>query len=245
MAPASSLTLSLDQLADGGGDPVLVVDFVQFSTTQQLSDDLGRHGGGHPVYRIDPVTDLAREPGYRPLDALADGYAEVCLARGLAGGRLAVVGHCSAAPLSLCLADRLAGRAEVSSVLVQPTWPDEEMIGTDFGSFRAELGAAAGPVPDLVDPDLALAQMTVVLRDDLRAMALRYGLDPASAALGDMLARYRAWLGFLLAGSAAPHRPWGSGQVVPLPAPDGAGRIDGMLAGRVLSRAWPGDDRSS
>ena len=65
MAPASSLTLSLDQLADGGGDPVLVVDFVQFSTTQQLSDDLGRHGGGHPVYRIDPVTDLAREPGYR------------------------------------------------------------------------------------------------------------------------------------------------------------------------------------
>lgn len=245
MAPASGPTRSLDQLADGGGDPVLVVDFVQFSTTQQLSDDLGRHAGGHPVYRIDPVTDLAREPGYRPLDVLADGYAETCLARGLAGGRLAVVGHCSAATLSLALADRLAGRAEVSSVLVQPTWPDQEMVAADFGSFRAELGAAAGPVPDLADPDLALAQMTVVLRDDLRAMALRVGLDPASAALADMLARYRAWLGFLLAGSTARRRSWESHQVVPLPVPDGAGRTDGMLAGRVLTCAWPGDDRSS
>jgi hypothetical protein len=235
---ASSPAGSLERLADGGRDPVLIVDFLQFTATQPLGDELARHARGHPVLRIDPVTDLAGEPGYRPLDALADGYAELCRWQRLTGGRLAVVGYCSAVPLSLRLADRLAAEAEVSSVLVRPTWPDGGMVAAGFGAFRAELGAAPGPVPEPADPELALQQMTVVLRDDLRAMARAHGLDPASAVLGDMLARYRAWLGFLLAGSAAPRPAWGPEQVVEVPAdPPPAG----TLADRVLRCAWPED----
>ena len=242
MLAADRPALSVEQLAGGDRAPVLVVDFVQFTSTQPLPDELARHGRGHPVLRIDPVTDLAREPAYRPLDALADGYAEACRRQGLAGGRIAVVGHCSAAPLALALADRLAGAAEVSPVLVRPTWPDAAMVAADFRSFRDELGAAAGPVPAAADPDLALRQMTVVLHDDLRAMARTQGLDPGSAVIADMLARYRAWLGFLLAGSAASRRAWPSGRVVDRPAGDPP--PDGALAAGVLARAWPDGDHA-
>lgn len=238
MPPTSSPALSLEQLADEGGDPVLLVDFVQFTSTQQLADELSGYARGHRVLRIDPVTDLAREAGHRSLEALADGYAQLCRQHGLPGGRLAVVGYCSAAPLALELVDRLAPQAAVSTVLVQPLWPDGATVAAGFRSFRAELGAAPGPVPEPADPELALQQMTVVLRDDLRAMARAHGLDPASAVLGDMLARYRGWLGFLLAGSRAPRRAWPRGQVVEVPA----GPLPaGALADRVLACAWSGD----
>ncbi|MGH3376853.1 MAG: hypothetical protein ACRDP6_19160, partial [Actinoallomurus sp.] len=103
--------LTVDRLAEGPGTPILVVDFVQFSATRPLSEELGEHSRGHPVYRIDPVTDLTGEEGYRPLDALVDGYAAACAGHGLPGGRLLVVGYCSAAPLALRLAARFASTA--------------------------------------------------------------------------------------------------------------------------------------
>lgn len=272
MTPDSSVGLSLDQLSAGSGDPVVVVDFVQFSTAQPLSEELSRYGSGHPVFRIDPVTDLAREQAYRPFEDLVEGYVERCLQRGLDRGPLAVVGHCSAAALALAMAARLGGRAPVSSVLVRPMWADDAVIAADFRGFRTDLGADPGPVPDLTaDPDLGLRQMSVLLRDDLRAMALTHDLDPASAALGDMLARYRAWLGFLLAGRAGRTGPrqWpdgtpppvllldadaepvlpgfepGSCPVVRLPAPDGTPRTDAALADQVLACVRPAGDRTS
>jgi hypothetical protein len=261
--------LTLDQLTGGTEDPVLVVDFVQFSSARLLSEELSTHSNGHPVYRIDPVTDLARDQTYRPLDVLAEGYVAECIQQGLARRRLAVVGYCSAAALSLCIAARLAGFSKAGSILVQPTWPDAEMIAADFGSFRADLGAKADSFPDPdADPDLALRQMQGVLHDDLRAMAAVHGLDPGSAALAEMLARYRSWLGFLLSSSDALRRPWrheirphvllgadadpvmpwfgaDAYRVIRLPVSDKALLSDAKLADWVLASAWSWDDRAA
>ncbi len=231
--PADHPVLALDRLAAGPGDPLLVVDFVQFSAARQLSEELAEHAGDHPVHRIDPVTDLARDPDYRPFGALVDGYAALCREHGLAGGRLTVVGQCSAAPLAVALAGRLGGPDTVRAVLVQPSWPDAAMVAGDLRTFRTELGAEPGPDPEPgADPAPALRRMAALLRDDLQAMARRDQLDPASAVLADLLARYRAWLGFLLASSTAP-APAGPPVVVP------ADDADRPLAERVLARAWP------
>ncbi|HZB50671.1 MAG TPA: hypothetical protein VE547_16405 [Mycobacteriales bacterium] len=234
--PADHPVLSVDQLVAGRGDPVLVVDFVQFSAARQLSEELAEHAGDRPVHRIDPVTDLARDPDYRPFGALVDGYAALCRERGLGGGRLTVVGQCSAAPLAAALAGRLGGPDRVRPVLVEPRWPDAAMVAGDLRTFRTELGAdpGPGPAPD-ADPARALRRMAALLREDLQAMARRDQLDPASAVLADLLARYRAWLGFLLASSAAP-APAGPPVVVP------AADTGGPLAQRVLACAWSDRD---
>lgn len=229
--PADDPVLSLDRLAAGPGEPVLVVDFVQFSAARQLSEELAEHAGDRPVHRIDPVTDLARDPDFRPFGALVDGYAALCRQHGLPGGRLTVVGQCSAAPLAVALAARLGGPDRVRAVLVQPSWPDAAMVAGDLRTFRTELGADPGPAPEPgPDPSSALRRMVALLRDDLAAMARRTELDPASAVLADLLARYRAWLGFLLASSTAP-----APADPPVVVPD----ADGSPAGRVLACAWP------
>jgi len=230
--------LTVDRLAEGTGTPILVVDFVQFSATRPLSEELGEHSRGHPVYRIDPVTDLTGEEGYRPLDALADGYAAACARHGLPDGRLLVVGYCSAAPLALRLAARLAstaqrppGSAPVELVLVVPTWPDAKMIAADFAGMRTDLGVPPAPAPDLdrgpgdAGAERSLRQMHRVLRQDLLAMARRHGIDPGATALTEMSARYRAWLGFLLAGRDEAGRQWPSGVVAHVLAGAGDGPV--------------------
>jgi hypothetical protein len=234
--PADHPVLALDRLAAGPGDPLLVVDFVQFSAARQLSEELAEHAGDRPVHRIDPVTDLARDPDYRPFGALVDGYAALCRERGLAGRRLTVVGQCSAAPLAVALAGRLGGPDRVRPVLVEPSWPDAAMVAGDLRTFRTELGAEPGPDPEPdPDPARALRRMVALLREDLAAMARRSELDPASAVLADLLARYRAWLGFLLASSTVPAPPE---PPVVVPAADPGG----PRAQRVLACAWPDRD---
>jgi hypothetical protein len=209
VASFGSLPLTIDQLSTGPGDPVLVVDFIEFSAAKRLSEVLSSQAEGRPVYRLDPVTDLSADATYWPLDKLADGYADLWLNHGLASPRLAVVGYCSASALAWCIAARLAGKVKLRFTLVQPTWPDVQLIGADFAGFRADLGAEATSAPDLAaDPRLALRQMLRVLRDDLHVMAASSGLNPASPALTELLNRYRGWLGFLLSSSEAQRRPW-------------------------------------
>jgi len=220
LAPAAGQqALTVEQLTAGAKDPIVVVDFLQLSAAPQLAEVLASRSDGHPVYRIDPVTDLAGDDGYHALDGLAAGYADACVGTGLSDRELMVTGYCSAAALSLLLAARLAKVANVSSVLVQPTWPDARSIAADFGSFRADLSvgdhlrpdgmADADALPDLeASPHLILEQMRGVLRHDLQAMAEARGLHPAGRAVADLLARYLAWLGFGLSSRDALRRPW-------------------------------------
>lgn len=273
-APPDHYTLTIERLTAGAGRPIVVVDFLQLSSARQLAEVLSARSNGHPVYRIDPVTDLARDGRYRPLDSLADGYADACLRAGVVRRELTVAGYCSAAALALLIAARLAGRAKVDSVLVQPTWPDAQSVASDFGSFRADLGAGNQPLsgldtevtPDMAArPDVLLEQMHDALHRDLQVMAAARGLDTAGPALADLLARYRAWLGFLLSSRAALQRPWpremhprlllgaaaeplipwsdpGSYHVVRLQVPDDELLTDAALADTVLAppRSWEG-----
>lgn len=218
--PSAQRGLTVERLAAGERDPLVVVDFLQLGSSQPLAEVLGAHNQGHPVYRIDPVTDLAAAGGtYRSLGSLADGYARACADEGLAGLPMAVVGFCSAAALSLLIAGLLAAQAPVSSILVQPTWPDARSIGADFASFRTDLGAGGdrsaeqatgsdAPQDAEASPRAALERMCDVLRRDLRALAKATGLDAAGPGLADLLARYQAWLGFALSSQDAAGRPW-------------------------------------
>jgi hypothetical protein len=262
VASFDRLPLTVDQLTTGPGDPVLVVDFIEFSAAQRLSEVLSRQATGNPVYRLDPVTDLTRDSAYWPLDKLADGYADLWLAHGPGRPRLAVVGYCSAAALAWCIAARLASLVQLGFVLVRPTWPDAQLISAEFADFRADLGGETTAVPDLeADPELALRQMQRVLRDDLHVMAAGSGLDPASPSLTELLDRYRAWLGFLLSSSEAQRRPWPGAlhphvlvgadteplvlhadsvayEIVRCPVPGHALMDDANLADSVLTCAW-------
>lgn len=189
----------LERLAAGPGDPLLVVDLLQFTGAIELSAVIAAASNGRAVDRADPVADLASRRSYQPLDALADGYARAWL-RGVAGPQVTVVGYCSAAALAVLIAARLAPAAEVTTVLVEPMWPDDEMVSAGFAAIRATLGAREGSGPDLgAEPAVALAAMDQALGADLAAAARARGLDEAGAAYQDLLGRYRAWLGFLLA----------------------------------------------
>ncbi len=198
-----------ERLTPGDAEPVIVADFLPFSSGKPLSQVISAHGEGHPVYRVDPVTDLACDGAYLSLAALAAGYTDAFLQAAAACDRTVVVGYCSAAALALRIAARLAGSRDVLAILVQPTWPDTTMIRSDLDRFRADLGAANGSRPDLdEDPSRALSQLGELLHADLRAMATAHGLDESGGALAELLARYRAWLGFLLACRDALREPW-------------------------------------
>lgn len=217
--PPGHCPLTVEQLTAGTGNPIVVVDFLQLTSARPLAEVLSARGGGRPIYRIDPVTDLAHDDRYRPLESLADGYAGACMRNGLVRGELTVAGYCSAAALALLLAARLARLATVGAILIQPTWPNTRSICEHFRSFRADLGASVNQLPShgtdtgllpdtAADPNLILQQMHAILERDLRAMAMTHGLDLASPGLPELLARYRAWLGFALATREALAHPW-------------------------------------
>jgi hypothetical protein len=186
------------------------VDFTPFSASQRIAEILSRHRRTHAIYQVDPVTDLAITPAYRPIEELAAGYASL-FGDGARPSRPAlVIGYCSAAALSLRVADRIAGAAaRVVSVLVQPIWPDDALICEQFEAFRRDLGAGQGSCPVLAgNPGAALQRMQEVLAGDLRTMAEGSGLNASSEVLSQLLARYTAWLGFLLASRDSLLQPW-------------------------------------
>jgi hypothetical protein len=220
MVRAAGMVAGLEGLASGGEGPtILVVDFVPFSAAQRFGALLSAQDTGRTIYQIDPVTDLMASSSYVPLPDLAAVYAqafsdEAFSHRPPMDRRTVVVGHCSAAALALLIADELARRCQVSPLLVRPIMPGPEMIRTEFARCEARLGSVAGPPPSLDGaPAAVLERMAARLHDDLMAMATAEGLDTSSSTLSELLARYRSWLGFLVASnrstvSAAPaHRP--------------------------------------
>lgn len=186
-----------------------MADFLRSSGTPRFSKLFSADNDGHPIYAVDPVTDLARSGAYAPLAELAAGYADAFLAANATPGRTVVIGYCSTAALSLRIAGRLAAATDVLTVLARPMWPDADMIHSDFAEFRASLGVTDGPCPDLDgDPYVTLSRLEQVLHADLRAVARAHGLDESDSTVADLLARYRAWLGFLLTSRSALRRPW-------------------------------------
>jgi hypothetical protein len=111
-----------------------------------------------------------------------------------------VVGHCSAAALSLQIAGRLTGDREVTAILVQPTWPGTDHVTERFAEFQGKLGMAGRPCPDLDgDPWACVAGMEQLMSEELAGIATRLGLTKAPLAFSELLVSYRTWLAFLLA----------------------------------------------
>jgi hypothetical protein len=192
--------LIVEQLADGDAGPVLVADFEPFSPEPRLGELLAAAVRGRPVYQIDPVGALSGDRIYVPLSELAAKYAGAFLASVHANGQVFVVGHCSAAGLSLRITNLLAGSRKVAAILLQPSWPGDQQIGQLFTEFQANLGSTNHPCPDLdSDPASSVASMAEILREQIAAVAANRGVAGGAGVFQELLARYRAWLAFLLA----------------------------------------------
>ncbi|MET8233587.1 alpha/beta fold hydrolase [Micromonospora sp. NPDC005298] len=191
----------LRRLSSGDTDPILVADFQAMSMSPRLSDMLSERIQGRPVFQIDPIGVLSGERRYVPLPELAGACADEFQEAGAQHGRAIVVGHCSAAPLALHVADLLAHERPVTAVLVNPTWPGNEHVTVKFDEFLAKFGPAARPAPDLNDdPELVVAAMAQILLDEVTALAASRGVSSSAGAFSDLIVWYRAWLAFLLAG---------------------------------------------
>jgi len=177
------------QLTTGDDEPVLVADFQDWSTAPRLSRLLSGRSGGHPLYRIDPISVLLHDQLYLPLEDLAGACAEEFRSCGPPGGRVFIVGQCAASALSLRVAELLQGTRNVTVILVQPTWPGEEHVWDRFAEFIANLGAADRARADLDgDPAQSVARMERTLRDEIEAIAASQGAGETADAFTELLA---------------------------------------------------------
>jgi hypothetical protein len=190
------------QLSSGNGTAILVVDFEPLNAAPRLSRLLSDSATGERVYQIDPRGALSGERLYATLPELADEAAAVFRSgqsSAAADQPVFLVGHCSAAGLSLQIANRLADARRVSAILVQPTWPGTDHVTERFAEFQRKLGVAGRPCPDLDgDPWSCVAEMEQLMREGLAGLATRLGLDAAPLAFSELLVSYRTWLAFLL-----------------------------------------------
>ncbi|WP_155372818.1 hypothetical protein [Catellatospora vulcania] len=190
------------RLGHGSADPVFVIDFPTYSAAPRLSQMLTGRLGERPLYQVDPLRPLLDGPVFLPLDALAEQYAaRIADLRG-SGDRPTVVGFCSAGDLALRVAGRL-GRATprgVDVLLVRPASQDRAAAFATFREYLFGLGQADPPAPDgsRSAGDL-VAWMGAHLEQALARLAVQHGLATADEAFTELLARYRAWLSFVLA----------------------------------------------
>lgn len=192
--------LIIRRLSTGEANPILVADFQSLSSAPRLSEMLSECVQGQAVFQIDPVGVLTGTCLYASLPELAAACADEFLSSGADHGRVVVVGHCSAAALSLRVADLLASTISATAVLVQPSWPDDQHVAAMFAEFLAKFGTATRPCPDLdADPCLVVSAMEQIFRDEIAALAASKGLSGSLGAFSDLLVWYRGWLAFLLA----------------------------------------------
>ena len=205
----------VDRLSGGGGTPLVSVDFQQFTVGHSAGEIFSRGSNDHPVFRVDPVTDLATAAESIPtLPEIAGAYAAALQEYSL-GPQVTVVGYCSAAALSLQLAESLRhAPLHVTSILIQPTLPTDASISADFARFRSELGETS-PADSLLGMRAQAASDVAgrVLADDLTGFLTRQGLDldVGRALYQELIARCQAWLGFLVSTQAALAQSWWHG----------------------------------
>lgn len=191
------------RLSSGVGAAVLVADFQPLTPAPRLSRLISDAAAGHPVYQVDPRGALSGDRLYATLPDLAEEAAA-----GFRSGespaatdqRVFIVSHCSAAGLSLRIADLLSSDRDVTAILVQPTWPGEQHITERFAEFQGKLRAGSRPCPDLDgDPWKFVAETERLMTEDLAGLAKQLGLDAAPLAFSELRVSYRTWLAFLLA----------------------------------------------
>jgi pimeloyl-ACP methyl ester carboxylesterase len=190
----------LERIVDGDLEPVILVDFAQFTATDTVANLLGTADAGRGVYRADAVQDFEAAGGTMSLDQLADGYARE--AAELPGKPAAVVGYCSAATLAMELANRLP---DTAVILVEPSWLTPDLIGAEAQGLRATLGAPDGPGIGFAEP-LTLSAVVDTLHADLVRKFTAEGLsdDELDMCVSLMVERYRAWFGFLFTSAETP-----------------------------------------
>jgi hypothetical protein len=226
-------TWRLQTLAAGDDDKrvIVVADFALFSADLTLGSVLAGHSRSHLVLRVDAVSDLSRVHGYCPLNDLAQGYANALMEF---NGRLGLIAaHCSAATLAMHLAATMTslGHSPPAVALVAPTWPTLADVRREFVELRHALHAPQDSGSEIRlgdDPARELARLDEVLTADVAAMCNSQGLDADEREIitEQLAARYRAWLGFLLASAqSGPVRPHGDVRILvgragsgPLPA---------------------------
>ncbi|GAA1602409.1 hypothetical protein [Actinoplanes couchii] len=195
---------TIEKLADGDREPILVIDFLTPTSDVRLSARIVTLGTGHPVYRIDPVNDVSLL-GYRDVGDLTAGYAE-SWAGAVGPGPVLVAAYCTAAPLGLRMADRLQRDADVACMLIDPSWPDRRMLTDAYAEMRAKLrvDASGEPLPAL-DGQPLHTHLEESIRRDLVSHLVKMGFtaDDATRRGAEFVARCMGWLGFLLAMSAA------------------------------------------
>ena len=191
------------RLGSGDGAAILVADFQPLTTAPRLSRLISAAATGHPVYQVDPRGALSGDRLYATLPELAEETAAGFRAGDSSAGidrRVFVVSHCSAAGLSLRIAELLSSDREVTAILVQPTWPGTEHVAERFAEFQGKLGGGSRPCPDLDgDPWSCIAEMERLMIGDLTELATRLGLGAVPPAFTELRVSYRTWLAFLLA----------------------------------------------
>ncbi|MEU4779410.1 alpha/beta fold hydrolase [Micromonospora sp. NPDC023633] len=192
--------LILRRLSAGDANPILVADFQALSLAPRMSEMLSESVQDRPVFQIDPIGVLTGSRRYVPLPELAATCVDEFLRFGADRGPAFVVGHCSAAALTLRVADLLASSRPVTAVLVQPAWPDDELVADKFAEYLSKFGKATRACPELNgDPEQVVAEMEQIFRDEMNALAASRDLAGSMAAFSDLLVWYRGWLAFLLA----------------------------------------------
>lgn len=202
-APADTGAL-VRRLSAGDGPAVLVADFQALSAAPRLSQLMTDVATGQRIHQVDPRGALSGDRLYAAVPELADETVALFGAdesgTSAADQRVFVVGHCSSTGLAVRVANSLAGTADVTAVLVEPTWPDTAHVAACFAEFQGKLGGGDRACPDLdVDPWSCVAGMDQLMTEDLAAMATRLGLKTAPPAFTELRVSYRTWLAFLLA----------------------------------------------
>ena len=204
--------LILRQITAGDARPVLVADFQAFSSAPRLSHLISTRAQGRPIYQVDPLNALSGNRAYVSLADMAAEAAEEFGRSEPADGPVSVIGYCSAAALALHVATLLARSQPTVAVLLRPSWPDKEMITTQFATLVANLRTSARPSPVLDgDPSECVTRMEQELRADMAALAASHGLEDAEDTFAELLMTYRSWLAFLLACRNDPQSAWADG----------------------------------
>lgn len=191
------------ELRSGDGAAILVADFQSLNGTPRLSRLLSDAVTDQRILQVDPRGALSGDRLYASLPELADETAAFFRSgesAAPADQRVFVVGHCSAASLSLQIASRLSGTREVTAILVRPTWPGTAEVTEMFAEFQGKLGVGGHPCPDLDgDPWSCVAVAERLMQEGLAGLAKRLGLGAPPRAFSELLVSYRTWHAFLLA----------------------------------------------
>ncbi|WP_153812210.1 amino acid adenylation domain-containing protein [Streptomyces sp. SUK 48] len=182
-------------LRDSAVQPVVVVDFNEFTSKTTLADVAAAITAERGLYRIDavtaPVTDTVG------IVELAQACAQELRRQGVYPETL--IGYCSAATLSMHLAAELTvpGSPGPRVILVEPSWLTPDLVRADAAGIRASLETTAREdYCGELSIEAVMDWLCLALVSRLRADGLPD--DDLDLCLGMLSDRYRAWFTFLL-----------------------------------------------